>query len=430
MSLLSAALTCLSSEIVAHAQTHPVSPSFYPRNFSGMGDIALIANENGVSGGELYTIINTRVADKPIVTVHDVMGHVLSATFSPDGAWLWTRVSSGNSATPWVVSANGRTRYKLAEGAENLTWLAHGHTLIYSRANIIYRMTPGSNPVTLSIHLPQNSVISGLSFSAGDQNAAVSITRNSGNITKWYDQIGVWNRSSGAWRPIVTASAPNGLILGPFARNGQSLFYWDDPMHSASILADGVPLHNLNLSGKNQVIGHTFATDQSIQPFGADLAVVWQSHSRYLFAGPKTIAIWPGATIPVGKSSVQLDPALSSSGDLAYVEGKEDNQMIQSNRNWMRFIESLKLATYNLNTHKTNIITAAGSGVMTPYFNGNGSRIVFVRQNAVMWVTATNRGPAHLIAKNGAASPGSSQYGSKSAFMIADVLATPRVEDH
>ncbi|OAG93412.1 hypothetical protein AYW79_10745 [Ferroacidibacillus organovorans] len=276
------------------------------------------------------------------------------------------------------------------------------------------------------IHLPRNSVINGLAFSAEDQNAAVSITRNYGNISKWYDQIGVWNRSSGAWRPMVTASVPNGLMLGPFAGNGQSLFYWNDPMHSASILADGVPLHNLSLNGKNQVVGHTFATNQSVQPFGADRAVVWQSHSRHLFAGPKTIAIWPDATIPVSKGSVQLDPALSSSGVLAYVVGKEENNMIQSNRNVMRWMQSLKLATYNPNTHKTNIITTAGNGVMTPYFNDNGSRIVFVRQNAVMWVSATNRGPTHLIAKTGAISPSFPQYGSPNAFMIADDLAAPQ----
>lgn len=426
MSLFGAALASLLSGINVHAQSHFVPASFYPRNFSDMGDIALIDNTNGISGGELYTIINTRTANKHIVAVHNVMDHVLSATFSPDGAWLWTRVSSGNSATPWIVSANGRIRYKLAGGAENLTWLAQGHTLIFSRANKIYKMTPGSRPVIWPIHLPRNSVINGLAFSAGDQNAAVSITRNYGNISKWYDQIGVWNRLSGAWRPMVTASVPNGLMLGPFAGNGQSLFYWNDPMHSASILADGVPLHNLSLNGKNQVVGHTFATNQSVQPFGADRAVVWQSHSRYLFAGPKTIAIWPDATIPVSKGSVQLDPALSSSGVLAYVVGKEENNMIQSNRNVMRWMQSLKLATYNPNTRKTNIITTAGNGVMTPYFSGNGSRIVFVRQNEVMWVNVTNRGLAHLIAKTGAISPGSPQYGSPNAFMIADDLAAPQ----
>ncbi|KYP79224.1 hypothetical protein [Ferroacidibacillus organovorans] len=121
MSLFGAALASLLSGINVHAQSHFVPASFYPRNFSDMGDIALIANTNGISGGELYTIINTRTANKHIVAVHNVMDHVLSATFSPDGAWLWTRVSSGNSATPWIVSANGRIRYKLAGGAENLT---------------------------------------------------------------------------------------------------------------------------------------------------------------------------------------------------------------------------------------------------------------------------------------------------------------------
>lgn len=79
------------------------------------------------------------------------------------------------------------------------------------------------------------------------------------NYRAWYDEIGLWNTQSGRFSPLVKATVPNGLIVGPFAGNGQSLFYWDDPDHSASLQADGLTLHYVTMSGHTQTVGHTFA---------------------------------------------------------------------------------------------------------------------------------------------------------------------------
>ena len=120
---------------------------------------------------------------------------------------------------------------------------------------------------------------------------AFAVVRNVTNYRQWYDEIMVWNRVSHTLRLLVKASVPNGLIVGPWAKNGDSLFYWTDPDHSASLLADGTSLYNIAKHGPATLVGHTFTTKDGVIPFGTNQAVVWNTQSRYLFVAPKTLQL-------------------------------------------------------------------------------------------------------------------------------------------
>ena len=427
---MSLATTVLGFGIQAFAQSASQQPTFFPSHFKGMGDLALIYGNNGLHVGQLYTLVNTVVDGRNIVSTHHIAHNVVGATFSPNGKWLAVTVQAGQWRALWLVSSSGSQRQKLGNNLGSTAWMPGGSEFLYSHGKRAYKIAPGSQPVSMPLRLPADSRVQGFSVSSAGRRIALDVTMHANNRA-WYDEIGLWNTQSGRFSPLVKATVPNGLIVGPFTGNGQSLFYWDDPDHSASVQADGLTLHSVTMSGRTQTVGHTFASGgfmpAGVQVFGSEQAVVWQTHSRYLFDPPKTISIWHGRPIPAIASGVELFPSISPDGrSIAFVYGKADPTMRPGPRG-IQWLTSLKLATYPLATGRLTAITSAGAGVSNPLFNQSGSKILFTRQNDVLWTRADNRGSAVPVAVlPGTALQGYPQYGILYSVQIADYLPSPK----
>lgn len=388
----------------AYAQGTPASASVFhveENHWVGMGDIAVIENNNGLTGGELYTLINEKVHGHPAVAVHRVVSGALSARFSPNGRWLVTAVVSGSQTAVWLISSDATTRENLGTHVVAEQWLPGTDTLIYSTGRGVWRVTPGQPARKLPLHLPASTEVRGFHF-ASRQEGALWVTRDASNYNRWFDQIGLWNLDTGSWRTLVTAKVPDGLVLGPWATNRESLFYWYDADHSASLMADGLPLYQVSLTGHTRRIGHTFASHTGVQPMAGGEALIWQSTSRYLFAGPKRLRVFPTGSVPVASRTgdVQLDPALSPDNrQIAFVYAQQDSRMLQTAKHVSQWYGTLRLATFNLSTRTLQVLTGAGTGVLQPEFNGSGARVVYVRGDDLLWIAANGRGEPQVVAE-------------------------------
>lgn len=406
------------------------APTFYPNHFQGMGDIAIIYGNNGLEGGDLFTVVNHVIHGKSVVTAQRIASRASAATFSPNGQWLAVTTAAPQGQTLWLMAATGGRRQKIASDVWDPTWLPSGSELLYSHGSHMYKVTPGSRPQQLLLKLPPDSVVDGISVATRGEPIALDVTQNQGDYNTRYDEIGLWNAHTGAFTPLVKATAPNGLVVGPFTGHGKTLLYWDDPDHSASLLADGATLHAVAQNETPETIGHTFASAQGAQPFGADQVLLWQTHSRYLFAGPQTLAIWHGPMVPSIAHGVELSPTVSANGQsLAFVYGLSHPNMVQG-PTILRWMTTLKLATFSLTTHRLTTLSTAGSGTMDPLFNASGTKVIFTRGNDVMWTLSNDRGSAvPVVTLPGAALQGYPQYGAiLYSVQIADYL--PAVWKH
>jgi len=377
-----------------------------------------------MNGGALFTVVNRTVRGSSVVTAQRVAGGASAAAFSPDGQWLAVTTEAPQGQTLWLMSASGGHRRKVASGVWDPIWLPTGDQLLYSRGARLYEVTPDSHPRQLRLQLPPNSSVRGISVDVHGDRIALDVTRNQSDYNTWYDEVGLWDAHTGTFTPLVTARPPNGLVVGPFTNDGQSLLYWQDPVHSASLLSDGATLDAVSLKGQLHTLGHTFASDVGAQPFGTDQVLLWQTHSRYLFAGPKSIALWHGPRVPRIAGQVELYPSVSPNGRLlAFVYGLSQPDMVQG-PTILRWMHTLRLALFSLTTGRLRTLSAAGSGVSTPLFDASGARILFTRHNDVMWTPANHRGPVvPVVTLPGSILQGYPQYGTiLYSVQIADYL--------
>ncbi len=418
----------VSKGTTTFAQSVRPAPVLFPSHFKGMGDLALIYGNDGLHGGQLYTILNNVVDGRNSVSEHRIAQKVLGATFSPNGKWMAVTMQERQQQALWLISSTGDRRQKLGDNLWSFAWQPSGAEFLYSQGKHMYKIAPGSQPTLLPLHLPADSRVQGFSVRSAGNQIALAVTMHVDNYRTWYDEIGLWNTHSSHFSPLVKATVPNGLIVGPFTGNGKSLLYWVDPDHSASIQADGLTLHAVSMNGNTQSIGHTFAVSAGVQVFGTHQAMVWLTHSRYLFDSPKTISIWHGRSIPPVAKGVELFPTISqNSRSIAFVYGKADPTITQGSA-MQRWLMTLKLATYQLATGQVTTITSAGKDVFSPHFNQSGSKILFTRYDNVLWTRADNRGSAVPIAiMSGSTLQGYPQHGTiQYAVQITDYLPAPK----
>ena len=394
----------------------------FPQTFKGMGDIALLYGNDGIDGGNLYTLTNS-LPGAPSPSARFVQGHALSATFSGDGKWLMVMTVANNQLEWSLVAADGSKKEKLGASVYAGAFTPTGHTYYYSTDNgAFYRVTPPDSPQLVPLKLQKNSRISGISFYSGSL-AAVTVTANDNQFAqaRAYDEIALWHTGSRHPLLLFRAKAPNGLVMGPWL-NAHEFFYWTDPDHSASIMADGLPLYLYNLSGRSRQVARTYAESSSVLPVSATSALLWENGYRYYYLGVQNgLMDWPNGFIPIPAHQLALFPALSPNrATIAFVDGpkwpSDQFNAPGAIRNWF---SQLRLATVSLPGGRVHILESAGSDVSTPAFDPTGKRIVYSQGNQAAWVFANGTGVRHVFAS----APPSPALNS---LQIASYLQLPR----
>jgi hypothetical protein len=213
--------------------------------------------------------------------------------------------------------------------------------------------------------------------------------------------------------PRVRYVAPSGAIVFPAAwwPGGGGVLFWQEPLRSGSIAADGLPLYALSLAGKTpRVLATTLLHADWIArgPAGSRIAIV-AGFGREAYRNKRVEACAPAAgtcTILVKWShSVTLDPAWSPRSDAAS-EGRAIAVVRADDRGDVGFANDAAYASWTL-TRKlwllradgglAHSLAAAGSGVYRPQWSADGTRILFVRDGALWSISPRGGAPRRVV---------------------------------
>ncbi|KPV42181.1 hypothetical protein [Alicyclobacillus ferrooxydans] len=388
-----------------------VQARFAANAWNGMGEAALLVtppNSYGLYGSLLYIVVDGSQSStgKPQATLVDE--HAISASISPDGKWLMVEamVNEGTVSLPnfqthlLFESVDGKKRIDLGHVPYvDGDWTGPETYLYTDGSGHLYTVKPGKQPSVSALRLPAGVTINALRVNPQSGLVAMDevVPDSNGNVLDRHDVIALWDPSTNKLKSLLTASPSNGYILGPWTNDGSALFYWTDPMHSGSMAADGLQLSSINTNGVTQPVATTLTGGSAVLPVSSHQAVLQVGSSRYLFV-KKTIEVWNGQKLislpgqPAGSSSTQVWPTVSPDGRVvAYSVGNTlpmSAGITQTSQWW----QQLQLMTVNLSTGQRKVLKTAGSGVVTPVFNGDGSRIAFLDGDTLDVVNANDSG--------------------------------------
>jgi hypothetical protein len=313
------------------------------------GEAALLVNppnSYGLNGSLLYVLADSSRSGSGQAAARLLDEHAISAVFSPDGKWLavQTQTNQGSVSQPaeasqlWLMSADGKQKYDLGDVSYvQGAWIG-SQTFMYTDGTAhVYSVQPGGKPSTLPLQLPAGVTVNALKVNPKTKMVAIDevVPDANGNIVDRHDVIGVWNPVTGHVINLVTAPTSDGFILGPWTSDGTKLFYWDDPMHSSSIAADGLQLRTLSMDGTTKGVAVTLTGMRAVKPIAGSSAVVQVGGSRYLFV-KKTIQMWNGnklVSLPGGSVAASNRTAgMSTSSGSANVSSQVANGTGQGSR--------------------------------------------------------------------------------------------------
>lgn len=208
-------------------------------------------------------------------------------------------------------------------------------------------------------------------------------------------------------QPVKRIETPQaGIILAGWWPDGKGLLYWVDPSHSASLAVDGLGLFSLRLGDtKPKALTNSLVNPQwlSFSPQGRLLLV--KGGGRTVWAGKSLAVIDVQAESvqdlknPAG--SVSLDPSFSPDGRrIAFVAAKDLGNNVWGFKNPQELAAWVATRTIwiedadGTNAHP---VTSAGGGVYQPLWSKDGSRLLYVRDNALWMVEAEGGAPARVV---------------------------------
>ncbi|MCL6636702.1 MAG: hypothetical protein K6T26_02025 [Alicyclobacillus sp.] len=395
----------------------------------------------------------------PDVPLPPLVQHVIQAQFSPDGHWLavWTQelavvsarppASTGHAFSPegaspeaaspeggtppgqggptvaaeglvlWLVSVDGQQRQRVG-GVDGVagTWLrttgsgANGTprpTFLFADASGgLEQVQPGQAPQPVTLRRPAGAHVSALQPSPSEGQIAIDwvLPGPDGDFMKRFDQLVVWQPATGIQQTLYTAAPGDGLRLGPWTQDGQSLFFWRDPLHSGSLVADGMPLWQVDLSGHIREVATTLVQPGSVLPYGAHGAILQTGAGRQLLNTVKQVVLWDGQTLhPLWTSQgaegglvTQMWPSIRADGSaVAWVQGPvwTGKTTAGQARDWFQ-----QLAVVVDHTgQQARVLKVPGGVNSRPYWSPDGKRLCFLQNQQLVCMAADGTGEVHTV---------------------------------
>lgn len=359
--------------------------------FRGLGKLAFLRDGQlfvlDGAGGEVHAIAHTGAAASP--------------AWSADGRWLAFRQGVGSSAEGIAIAgADGRVQPVAGVGNGGFVWSPAGATLAVTPATGgLWLVQPGGAPQQI---LTTQSGISA-AWAPDGQSLAYAITLPFTQPEDRDDSLFTVPVSGG--KPTQQFISPrSGIQWFTWTPDGTGVLFWQDPVHSASLAADGVPLLRLPLPGSDaRKLAVTLTRPEwlSWAPDGQRLALV-EGSGRELWRG-KSVSICTPAQehcqpLLRADDGVSLDPAWSpAGGQITFVRADALNQAPGDARTGGAWAASRTLWLAGADGQGTRALTAAGTGVYAPAWAKDGRHLLFVRENA-LWLIDTEKGaPVRLL---------------------------------
>lgn len=224
--------------------------------------------------------------------------------------------------------------------------------------------------------------------------------------------------SSGSAVRLWAAADPNGIELARYWPNGQGVLFWIDPLHSASLAADGLGLFSLSLTGGHPLqLGATLPYRSWVQPNGRDQVLIVAGPGRMAWSQKwlNRCDVETGDCSPLSATGrVFIDPAGTSDSDwIAWVSAADLRPTkwgVVSPGGLAQWVRTRTLYLWYDGKGLTRPIRVAGGGVFDPEWAPDGSALSYVQGNSV-WLWRQGRVPQRLANLVGQPAYGNSYYG-------------------
>lgn len=368
--------------------------------FRGLGRLAFVWN------GRLYLLDGGAGIARALAEE----GQATGPAWSPDGRWLaYLAVTdeAGRSGRLTLVRLEDALTLEVA----GLPGPVEPGAFAWSPAGNVLAVAPGGSPDSGGLWLvepdrggtarlaaaPDARVWSFAWAPGGDALAYVVTlpferpeTRSDALLTVALDE-GTGSQGEAPTEPAARYVAPqSGIELAGWWPDGRGLVFWEIPQHSMSLSADGAPLMTLPLdAGEPTTLARmlTYPEWLSWSPGGDRLLLV--SGGGRAAWWPKVLAVCEVAAgtcrdLPQPPGMVSLDPAWSPAGDaIAFVRADLLEELLDGPALDWESSRALWLAAPDGTGARE--VEAAGSGVHHPVWSGDGSHLLFVRDEA-LWL--------------------------------------------
>jgi TolB protein len=364
--------------------TPPTPPTFPPPTIAfDQGDFDRVA---WIDGTGLVTASSGQPEPSAVAA-----GQVEQPAFSRDGEWI-AYVRDGSLH---VMHVDGSGDVELGATFEQFEWSSDGDRLAWiARPDYALRVNDPSSSQTTTI----DDVGNVFDFAWSPDGKTIAVSRaGRGQPVAGFDVVDADGSNARAvdFEPATRdygAGNVNPLLFAGWQPDGSATLVWVDEGGSGSIAQDGLELWLVPLDGSPpHDLGKTLVKRSWVQwsPDGFHVAIV-RSAGRAVMDVPRTVTVCTtaGDCIPItGDDASAVDPAWSPDGSqLAFVSRSPKQPwpaFVGGAPNWRALYATRQLWVSNADGSDAHKVDSAGAGIASPRWTSDGTRILFVRDDAL-----------------------------------------------
>lgn len=400
----------------------PANPGAY------RGEGALAFTDNGqlyVLDGNQGTVNWVSGAAQPTQTIPSG-----GYAWSFDGAWLaYLEVAKPGDGTGqlWIARRDGTAAHEVTGlpgpiDAEGFSWSPTADILaIAPTTSGLWTVAVSGAPRLLAA---RGTRVGSLAWSPDGKTLAYTVTLPYTNPPVRSDALETVPSTGGAPTQHFVASH-SGIILADWWPTDRGLIFWIDPMHSASLLADGASLETLALTGKSPHELATTLADRtwlSWSPDGHHLVLV-EGGGREIWRNKQLAACDVIAAtcqaLPQPANVVSIAPSWSPDGkQLAFIRAAAPTTPAGGTSSLAAWDRTRTLWISNADGSNAHEVKAAGTGVKRPAWSPDGQSIRYREANGAWLLRLQSGSPVEIVGPLPGGAIPASYYGRPQGFLV------------